>query len=159
MADIPLWPWNRNLHRCLDCGYLSRHWTDNPSNANGQGAAPADLLPRCYRSVYDLSGEAEEIVVYPPRPAGTRDEWPSEVASGWEEASRRAELEAVETTMRATRSCSLFIQFEPGLSFEAHRELQLRRRDRQWTLAAGMTGALIGSGLTLLGALAVLLLA
>lgn len=155
MADIPLWPWNRNLHRCIDCGYLSRHWTDTSAPPNGQ---PADLLPRCYRSVYDLSGEAEAAVSYPPRPPGTREEWSPEVASAWEEACREAELRAVEDTMRAIRRCASFVQYQPGLSFEGHRELQLRRQDRQWTLLAGLVGALAGAGLTLAGVALVVLL-
>jgi hypothetical protein len=161
VADIPLWPWNRNLHRCLDCGYLSRQWIDEAPAAvsNGQARFAGDPLPRCFRSAYDLGGEAEAAVEYPPRPAGEREEWPGEAAAGWDEASLRAELEAVDRTVRRLRRCRTFTPFQPGLSFEGHREVQLRRADRAWTLTAGLIGALIGALATLAAVIAVLLAA
>jgi hypothetical protein len=159
VAEIPLWPWNRHVHRCLDCGFLSKHWTDEnaPLVINGRSTTTADVLPRCFRAAYDLSGETEAIVVYPLRPEGEREHWPEDVASDWEAACREAERGATQEVIARSRRCSSFTAYQPGLSFEAHRELQLRRADRQWTLASALVGALTGCGLTLAAVVAVLL--
>src|SRR5690349_9392353 len=98
--DVPVWPWNRYMHRCSNCAFLITAMYDTPL---------------CASRAYDLGGEETEQRRQDPRWETARED-PSPAA----EAEREIIWLAAHTrVLNRTRRCEYWTKVYPGLTTEA----------------------------------------
>ena len=149
-VHVPLWPWNRHRHRCVDCGFLSidtaptdlRIWTREPVAA-GVAVQIIDH-PACFVNAYDLNTEA---LANPPRLD------PTAVAQWRLDYSKR-----VGETTAKVRTCSAFFRLKGGYSGQGHLNLKERHEERRTAIWASMIGGVIAGTFTVIAAVVSILL-
>ncbi len=144
--DVPVWPWNRHIHSCVDCGLLG-HGIDGflPISPADRRKAPIEIVGQCFIGAWRLIPEYQTAYEDLVEAGGARGDDSSQPAA--------------DAVYRRSRQCELFTRYRPGLTPEAHQQLSAVHQDRFWPLIAASVGGPVGGSLSIIAAVVAYLLA
>ena len=162
--DIPVWPWNRHKHRCIDCGFLadlkgsvgpgydSRHVVQLTVEERRASLVEA-RRPTCWLGIYYLDRETKAVRVNIPYPGPPNRGLGPDELEAHDIAQAKEDKVAATTVTTKSRPCQFYEKLQPGLSADGHQSLHLRRIEFQHSLLATSLGGMIaamGSAVALL---------